>query len=105
MVVTRALDFVWNFVSQLFREGLPIALTGAIPTVLAAQSNLLPFDARLVANQTMMAEIVPSWPIATKGANAVREYVWRLAAEKPDHRECRLLRAGRERACGHRTAE
>jgi hypothetical protein len=53
----------------------------------------------------MMAEIVPTCAISSKGAHTVREYVWRLAAEKPDHRQCRLLRAGRERPCGHRTAE
>ena len=40
--MTRALDFVWNFVSKFLREGLPIALAGALATVLVAQYNRQP---------------------------------------------------------------
>jgi hypothetical protein len=58
MVVTRALDFVWNFVSKFFREGLPIALAGAIATVLVAQYNRQP------APQPVIVQPLPPPPSA-----------------------------------------
>jgi hypothetical protein len=42
---------------------------------------------------------------AMECGNKMRERLRRPAAEKPDHRHCRLLRASRERPCHRRSAE
>lgn len=55
---TRAVDFLLNFVSKFFREGLPIALAGAIVTVLVAHYSRQP------APQPVIVQPLPPPPSA-----------------------------------------
>jgi len=59
-VVTRARDFLLNFASKFFREGLPIALAGAIVTVVVAQYN------RQQTPQPVIVQPLPPAPSATQ---------------------------------------
>ena len=107
MVVTRALDFLLNFVSKFFREGLPIALAGAIVTVLVAQYHRQPAPQPVIvqplppppsAMQTMPQTVRDQYELV-ESLKAESEPNWATDASEKAH--SKELAAGTEERTGN----